>query len=510
MMAARSRHRIAIKILSVLALVALASCELPGRTAAERPAAGGAKQIFVPLALSSPAPAPMSYWGINAYISKVERRRAGDNLWELAGLARQAGAQWTREELAWSLIEPARGDRRAIYDGSLRQAADRGLGIIGMLLTTPAWARDPSCRPTREAYWCPPADVQSYARFAAWMVERYDGDGVADAPGSPRIAAWEVWNEPNDVGNWSNIGANDDARKRRYGELMIAAYQAIKAADPTATVLIGSMYIFDQGCGNGICDGINFLSGPGGVFRQVPDARRAFDVFATHPFTQPKRPDEPDMPRIITIEGTTIASRGWLDSPPIGRPDAPIWITEMGWCSAPGACFGTTPVSEDQQANYLIRGMVIAQQGGVQHTSWFQLEDAFDDSSRVGGNAALLRNYQRGAYPRKPAYAAYRTLATLLGDALPVGAGPVHTHRYDPAQPYTNSGGTYDYRYRRGAATIDVLWRPNDSVQVSFPVEPGKPIALVDRDGGRTALAPSGGAVRLTLSERPIMIVQGQ
>ena len=90
-----------------------------------------------------------------------------------------------------------------------------------------------------------------------------------------------------------------------------------------------------------------------------------------------------------------------------------------------------------------------------------------------------------------------------MNSAHNLPSSPIH-------QPYTNSGGTYDYRYRRGAATIDVLWRPNDSVQVSFPVEPGKPIALVDRDGGRTALAPSGGAVRLTLSERPIMIVQGQ
>src|SRR5262249_58290966 len=119
-----------------------------------------------------------------------------------------------------------------------------------------------------------PADVQQFAQFASWMAERYDGDGLQDAPGSPRIAAWEIWNEPNDAGNWSDIGADSNARKRRYGEMLVAAYQAIKAADRTATVLTGGTYLFDQGCANGICDGINFLNS---VFTQVPEARQSFD-----------------------------------------------------------------------------------------------------------------------------------------------------------------------------------------------------------------------------------------
>ena len=467
-------------------------------------------RIYLPLIRAVPLqPTSISYFGMNLYLTKVERRSAGDNLPLLADLAKQAGVRWTREELVWSLIEPNQNDLRAIYDASLLLAAQKGFGIIGMLLTTPQWARDPSCRPQHEAYWCPPADAATYARFAAWMAERYDGDGFQDAPGSPRIAAWELWNEPNDVGNWADIGADGDARKRRYGELMIATYAAIKAADPSATVLIGGTYLFDQGCAGGICDGINFLSGPGGVFGQLPQARQAFDVFATHPYATPTAPDALDIPRIVLIEGTTRAARSWLESTPIGRPDAQLWITELGWCTTPGNCLGTLPVSEEQQANYLVRSMVIAQQNGAQHVSWFQFDDAFDDPDRLFGNAAIVRDYNGQTYPLKPAYAAYRTLATQLRDTTVAGSGPVHTHQFDPNQPYTNSGGTYDYRYRRGATIIDVLWRPNDTVQVSFSVTPGLPITLVDRDGARTALTPSGGSVRLTLSERPIILVQG-
>jgi hypothetical protein len=443
---------------------------------------------------------------MNAYLTKVERRGAGDNLPLLADMAAQAGVRWTREELVWSLIEPTDGTFKPIYDSTLSLAASKGFNIIGILLTTPDWARDPSCKPTREAYWCPPADVEQFAQFASWMAERYDADGVEDAPGSPRIAAWEIWNEPNDVGNWPNIGADQNARKRRYGDMLVAAYQAIKAANPAATVLTGGSYLFDQGCANGICDGISFLNG---VFAQVPLARRSFDVFATHPYAAPTAPDALGLPRIVLLEGTSRAARGWLDSSAIGRSDAQVWITELGWCTAPGACPGTLLVSEDQQANYLIRALVIAQQNGIQHASWFQLEDAFDNPNRMWGNGAILHDYNGSSYSPKPAYTAYRTLATQLGDAKVAGKGPIHTHVYDPNQPYTNSGGTYDYRYLRGTQVIDVLWRPNDTIEVAFPVIPGVPITRIDRDGTQALLTPTGGTVRLTLSERPMLIVQG-
>jgi hypothetical protein len=505
-----SHSRLSARALALLLLASLLPLTAAALGGPARTAAAPSNAIYLPIVRGLPRqPSAISFFGMNLYLTKVERRGAGDNLPLLADLAKQAGVAWTREELVWSLIEPNQGDRRGIYDSSLLLAANKGFGIIGMLLTTPQWARDPSCRPTREAYWCPPASASSYAAFAGWMAERYDGDGFQDAPGSPRIAAWELWNEPNDVGNWADIGADGDARKRRYGELMIASYQAIKAADPSATVLIGGSYLFDQGCAGGICDGINFLSGPNGVFRQLPQARQAFDVFATHPYADPTAPDALNLPRIVLIEGTTRAARGWLDSAPIGRPDARLWLTELGWCVKPGNCPGTAPVSEQQQANYLVRSMVLAQQNGAQHVSWFQFEDAFDDPNRLGGNAAIVRNYDGQTYPLKPAYAAYRTLATQLASAAPAGTGPAHTHVFDTSQPYTNSGGTYDYRYRRGAAVIDVLWRPNDTVSISFPVAAGQPVTLIDRDGGRTTLAPSGGAVQLTLSERPIIVVQG-
>ncbi len=447
-------------------------------------------------------PTNVSYWGMNLYLTKRERLATGDNLALLASSAQQAGVRWTREELPWDLIEPQNNSFRPVYDNSLKQTADQGFGIIGMLLTTPGWARDGACSGN---YWCPPANVQEYAQFASWMTERYDGDGVQDAPGSPRIAAWEIWNEPNAAETWPVLGAGGSISRQRYGEMLVAAYNAIKAADPSALVLTGGVYVYDGSyCDPNNCDGLNFL---GGVFQQVPAARHAFDVLSIHPYIPTERPDAPNIPRLITVEGRVRNARGWLNGN--GRGDARLWITEMGWCTATGTCPGGVQVSEEQQANYLVRSLVVAQHNGVEHSSWFQFEDAFNDPNREWSNAAIVRNFNGSGYPAKPAFYAYRTLVEHLGGATVAGTGPVHTHVYDPNQPYTGSGGTYDYRYARGTTTIDVLWRPTDSAVIAFPVNGRQPVTMIQRGGARTPLAASGGVVQVTVSENPILIVQG-
>lgn len=486
-----------------LACLALASLALADAGRAARPAQ--AFTSYLPFVSGPPAqPSAASFWGMNLYLSKRERRSAGDNLGALADLARAAGVAWTREELPWDLIEPSDDQFSTVYDADLRLAAEKGLGIVGMLLTTPAWARDGACP---SSFWCPPASVAEYAEFAGWMVERYDGDGRDDAPGSPRVAYWQIWNEPNDPALWPAVGG-ESGRRLRYGQLLVAAYGAIKAADPTAQVVIGGTYIYDGSCAGGVCDGFNFLNADGGVFRQVPAARQAFDIFAVHPYIPTDQPDAPGIPRVITLEGRLRTARSWLNDAAVGRPDAPLWVTELGWCTAPGACPGGAAIGEDQQAAYLARALVIAQQSGVEHLSWFQFEDAFNSPGRLWANAAIVRQYDGATYPAKPAYTAYKTLAAQLAGATPTGTGPLNTHRYDAGNPLGGGGGIYDYRYTRGAALIDVIWSPDTPGAARMPVGPGRTVVRVGLDGAATTLTPLNGAVDLTISGTPFIIVQ--
>lgn len=74
-----------------------------------------------------------------------------------------------------------------------------------------------------------PRDEKAYRTFVHALVERYDGDGVADMPGlRVPIKHWQVDNEPP-------RGLKD------YAAFLCITYKAIKEADPSAKVLIGGV-----------------------------------------------------------------------------------------------------------------------------------------------------------------------------------------------------------------------------------------------------------------------------
>ncbi len=79
-------------------------------------------------------------------------------------------------------------------------------------------------------------------KFVRATVERYDGDGINDAPGSPVVTYWELYNEPDAsiyvLGDdwhkgWGSTGAE-------YAEMLSVAYEAIKQANPKARRVITS------------------------------------------------------------------------------------------------------------------------------------------------------------------------------------------------------------------------------------------------------------------------------
>ena len=142
-------------------------------------------------------PAALSFYGLNTYFTGLERHLndGEDGIDTLVQLGRQSGTQWGREEISWANLQRHgkwwdRSTRDEHYDKNIRKMADAGYGIVGMILTTPEWARVADCDQrsdqyggiAKDKYWCPPADVQDYANFVSDVVERYDGDGVEDAP----------------------------------------------------------------------------------------------------------------------------------------------------------------------------------------------------------------------------------------------------------------------------------------------------------------------------------------
>ncbi len=448
-------------------------------------------------------PTRLSVFGLNTYFSGLERlpQNRNDDLGALINATRDLGVRWVREEISWANLEPSKGVFNwGLMDAALSQAAQAGFGIIGMLLTTPGWARVSDCnsRITRNGgalnYWCPPANPQDFADFVAAAVERYDGDGINDAPGSPRVAAWQIWNEPNNWATWPG-------EAHEYGAILAAGYAAAKAADPTALVATGGVYVFDGGTRiGGNRDGLEFL---GAAFTAVPAAQTSFDALAIHPYMPDTAPDRAGLYGLVSLWGRIANTRGWLDAK--RGPNVPIWISEIGWstCTASSSVCKTEP----EQANYLVRSHGIALALGIQHINWFQLEDKFDSpTSDLWGNAAILRNRNQG-YSRKLAANAYATLIAQLGTATFIGFGPLHNYsfQHDALTPPAR----YHLRFQTSTgALVDLLWTTGVAETPTMPLEAGRTAQLIGRDGNALPLNIQNGQAQIPLSETPIYLRQ--
>jgi polysaccharide biosynthesis protein PslG len=144
-------------------------------------------------------------------------------------------------------------------DALVNSAYERNMGILGVLNSTPAWATEPG----QPAPASPPASTAEYAEFVGAVAERYAG----------KVSAYEVWNEPNATTFW--YPSPDPAA---YTELLQAAYPAIKAADPNATVIGGVV--------GWVTDYPNLAISPAKYVQGMYDAgaQGYFDALSYHPY----------------------------------------------------------------------------------------------------------------------------------------------------------------------------------------------------------------------------------
>ena len=128
---------------------------------------------------------------------------------------REAGLRCVRFDLGWRLCQPTPDAPLDFsrYDRVFESAEAEGIEPLPILNWAPRWAV-----PVTEHI----EEWRAYVRAAA---ERYRG----------RVAAWEVWNEPNHRAHYPHGDA------KAYLEMLRAAREEIKAADPEAIVCCGGL-----------------------------------------------------------------------------------------------------------------------------------------------------------------------------------------------------------------------------------------------------------------------------
>jgi hypothetical protein len=217
---------------------------------------------------------------------------------------------------------------------------DAGLNLIVRLDRQPFWSQ----RDHDDLYEnAPPANLADFGDFCGEMAERYRG----------RIAAYQVWNEPNLSREWGNKPPNP----AEYTELLKVCYQAIKAADPDAIVISAGLAPTGNNDTNAMPD-TDFLQG-----MYEAGAAPYFDVLGVHAPGY-KAPPELDPAEAAANpeygNGRWFAFRHVEDMRAImvanGDEAKQVAILEMGWTlDTVNPHYAWFAVDEQTQADYLVR-----------------------------------------------------------------------------------------------------------------------------------------------------------
>ena len=167
--------------------------------------------------LPNPAldPRPASLAGVNVALEQyTDLAPVFDNL---------ASLHWLRQTFPWDELEPTPDTFDWQRWDKIVAASDAGgHELIAVLQHAPAWTRAPGA--PRSA---PPTSPAEFGQFAGEFARRYGAS----------IDVYQIWDEPNILLGWGDQPPSAAA----YAGLLEAAYTAIHAADPTATVLAAGL-----------------------------------------------------------------------------------------------------------------------------------------------------------------------------------------------------------------------------------------------------------------------------
>ena len=292
-------------------------------------------------------------------------------------LARAAGlgADVVRIPTDWAALEPSGPgsfdpEYLAELKGRFQNAEALGLKAVLLFAQSPAWANAGA----HPAYPPLPDYYDDYADALVRLVE---------AIGTERIAAVEVWNEPNSIEFWGEVEPREGTyvlvpltHAREYADLLNNAYDALKARFPELTVLGGSLASADLDYLNALfaagarMDGLSLhpyarvdeRTGPHYGRAQYPDQCNAED-----PLSPP-----------WCFEAGLDQIRAWLNQN--GRAELPLWLTEFGVGSSDA--WGDAGNEAEQRKHLGIALDLLeahARRWRVRAAIWYRLQDEGED-----------------------------------------------------------------------------------------------------------------------------------
>ncbi len=322
--------------------------------------------ISIATATLTPTPAFPVYEGapLDRELMGVQVHIHREDLPEMMGHLQALGMGWVKVQVSWKLYESEPGqytDRFEELDKLVELAAANDIRVLLSVSKAPEWSR-----PTTEMDGPPIANAH-YTEFMAFLAGRYKG----------RVAAYELWNEPNLQREWngSPLSAADLVR------LIGAGAAGVRTADPDAILISAAPATTGINDGLTATDDRVFLRGmlEAGIGEYV-------NAVGVHPYGWANPPDskvtapDPGVPSHNNHPSFFFAETlddytALLEEYGVERP---LWVTEFGWgsfegieddegdpASPPAGAEFMNNVSEWQQAQYITRAYELGQQAEI-------------------------------------------------------------------------------------------------------------------------------------------------
>jgi hypothetical protein len=319
------------------------------------------------------------------------------------------GVSWGRihpaafGSFSWDNIDSDKDGRNLNFssqDSYVQLAQKYNINLLPSLSPESNWLQDSNYVP---------ANIEAYRSYVRQTVERYDGDGVNDVPGL--LFPIKYWQLDNEADLRYTVRGDGFESPSEYYQVLKATYEAVKAADPSALLMINV-----AGAGQGMerlsIDYIRTLMALG--------AKDCFDVFSYHVY-----PTTYD-PAIF---------QNYLQEIKAMIGDKPIWITETAISDQPDS---------KAQARWLVKDYVFHLAGGVEKIFWLALPDgAPDTSDLLARNGGLITFGET----KKLSYYTYKKTAEILSGS-----------DWTNIQTIQDSGDVQIYRFIKNGDPVFVVW----------------------------------------------------
>jgi len=337
----------------------------------------------------------------------------------------EAGFKLIRMDLTWAVIEQDKGIyefEKLGYDSLTEGCSKRGIRILYILdYGNTLYEKGRSVRTQ--------AGREAFAHFAEAAAQRYAGRGIL----------WEIWNEPNIKHFWDSQPSAED-----YCKLVEMTAPRIKKADPNGLVVAGATsqipFAWLEDCfKRGLLEWI--------------------DVLSVHPYRSQAPEtvvaDYAELRRLITryvprAKQMSIISGEW-------------GYSNLNW--------DQTRLSEQEQAEYLVRMFLTNLHQGIDISIWYNWKNDGTDPNEREHQFGTVRH---DCNPKAAYLAAKVLISTLAGYTLDT--------RLD-----LGNEDDFAFRLTKGEREAIAFWTMAEKHTVTLPVEPTE-VTLVGIYGGKVVI----------------------